>query len=208
VLPDRTVFEGLLAPVLQDLSLVLDSSQIAALFRHYELLERWNRQINLTGIRSAGDLVSRHFGESLALAKALGPGTGSVVDIGSGGGFPGVPIAVCWPNRRVTLIESAGKKAVFLKEVARAHSNLAVHEGRLETYGGRAEWATMRGVALAGLGREVARIASRVALIGSAAKAGELGAELPLREIEQNGIAWDPRTVILLGEIEPSTSST
>ena len=205
---DRTEFERLLNAVLAHLSLRFDSVQIGALYRHYELLRRWNRQLNLTGIRAPKDVVSRHFGESLAVAEVIGSGTGSVVDIGSGGGFPGVPIAVCWPNRAVTLVESLGKKAVFLKEVAREHKNLAVQEGRFEGYRGRAEWATARGVALSGLGEVVRGVACKVALVVSGARVPEVSAELSLMGIEEHGIAWDSRTVVLVGRTVPRGTET
>ena len=87
-----------------------------------ELLLRWNARTNLTAIREPEEIVRRHFGESLFLATSLRellqPGT-SVLDFGSGAGFPGIPLQIFAPALHVTLAESQGKKAAFLREAAR-----------------------------------------------------------------------------------------
>jgi 16S rRNA (guanine527-N7)-methyltransferase len=83
------------------------------------LLLRWNARMNLTAIRKPEEIVQRHFGESLFTALHLGdPDT--VLDLGSGAGFPGLPIALLRSEIRVTLAESQGKKASFLREAIRS----------------------------------------------------------------------------------------
>ncbi len=82
------------------------------------LLLRWNERMNLTSVRDARQIVSRHFGESLFLARLL-QGGGSLLDLGSGAGFPGLPIQLWHRGLRVTLAESHGKKAAFLREAVR-----------------------------------------------------------------------------------------
>lgn len=89
---------------------------------YLELLVKWNARTNLTAIREPEEMVRRHFGESLfvgvALRDRLVPGA-TVLDYGSGAGFPGLPVALLLPDVRVTLAESQGKKASFLREAVR-----------------------------------------------------------------------------------------
>ncbi len=205
---DREQFVGALTAVLRQLCLELNAAQVDELYGHYTLLMRWNRRMNLTSIKDPREIVLRHFGESLAVGKVIGPGEGSVVDIGSGGGFPGGPIAVLWPERFVTLVESAGKKAVFLKELARGCTNLGVYGGRIENFAARAEWVIARGVALSEIVGSVGRIADRVAVLVSGAKAGDAATELGLKEVEEHPVAWDNRTVVLMGRVGVAVGST
>ncbi len=86
---------------------------------YLDLLLRWNRRINLTAIRDEEGILSRHFVECIAAAYALPEGVRTLLDFGSGAGFPGIPIALCRPEIEVTLAESQGKKAAFLREVVR-----------------------------------------------------------------------------------------
>jgi 16S rRNA (guanine527-N7)-methyltransferase len=85
---------------------------------YLELILKWNAQMNLTAIREPEEIVRRHFGESLFVSGFLG-GIATLLDYGSGAGFPGVPIQIVRPDLRVTLAESQGKKAAFLREVVR-----------------------------------------------------------------------------------------
>jgi 16S rRNA (guanine527-N7)-methyltransferase len=130
----------------------LTESQIAALLSPYlgavaspenlmprlssylDLLLKWNARTNLTAIRQPDEIVQRHFGESLFTALHLGaPNT--LLDLGSGAGFPGLPIALLRPEIRVTLAESQGKKASFLREAIRTLKveNAEVWAARAET---------------------------------------------------------------------------
>ena len=93
------------------------------------MLQRWNARVNLTAIRNEEEIVTRHFGESLFAARHLFrqcspvlPGVQglAVVDVGSGAGFPGIPIKLWAPEISLTLVESNHKKATFLREVVRA----------------------------------------------------------------------------------------
>ena len=98
-------------------------SPIYGKLSHYlDLLLRWNARTNLTAIREPEEIVRRHFGESLFaarhLANRLSPDA-TLLDFGSGAGFPGLPIQLWLPNLRVTLAESQGKKASFLREAVR-----------------------------------------------------------------------------------------
>ena len=114
---------ALLSPFLGGAS--LSDSQLAQLASYLELLLRWNARINLTAVRDPEQIVTRHFGESLFAARHLYPscslatGDCSLLDIGSGPGFPGLPIKIWAPALPTTLLESNQRKATFLREVVR-----------------------------------------------------------------------------------------
>jgi 16S rRNA (guanine527-N7)-methyltransferase len=91
------------------------AAESTALGAFVELLLRWNKVYNLTGVRGADEVVDRHLIESFAL-RALLAGS-EVADVGSGGGLPGVPLAIVEPERRFTLIESRAKRVRFLRHV-------------------------------------------------------------------------------------------
>ncbi len=103
-------------------------------FQNYlDLLLRWNQHLNLTAIRDPLQIIQRHFVESAFAAQHLPAGTTSLLDYGSGAGFPGIPIAICRPEIQVTLAEAQGKKASFLREALRVLSLPGqVYAGRVE----------------------------------------------------------------------------
>jgi 16S rRNA (guanine527-N7)-methyltransferase len=94
------------------------SEVLAQLSAYLDLLLRWNAKTNLTAIRDPEGIVRRHFGESLFVAAHL-PSGSTLLDLGSGAGFPGLPIQLAHPGLRVTLAESQNKKASFLREAVR-----------------------------------------------------------------------------------------
>ncbi len=97
------------------------------------LLVKWNARINLTSVRKPEEMVRRHFAESIFAARQIPKGVKTLLDFGSGAGFPGIPIAICRPEIGVTLAESQGKKAAFLREAARTLGLKAeVWAGRVE----------------------------------------------------------------------------
>jgi len=117
---------------LSAIGLPLAAKQAAALAAFVELLLKWNKVYNLTGVRGADEVVDRHFVESFALRPLL-KGT-HVADVGSGGGLPGVPLAIVEPERRFTLIESRAKRVRFLRHVVAELelANTEVAHGRAE----------------------------------------------------------------------------
>ncbi len=142
-----------LSALLAEAAIELDRPALAALQTHFDLLLRWNQKINLTGIRDPEQILRRHFLESLLLTKVLKLGTGVLYDIGSGAGFPGLPLKAAHPELKLILVESSQKKAAFLKEVIRAAGlqGTQVEATRLETLVQRADaeaadWITMRAV--------------------------------------------------------------
>lgn len=153
---------------------VLSSAQLEHISTYIDILLRWNARINLTAIRNPEEIVQRHFGESLFAARHLfqglsgdsdaekyvGPGLrpgqaerGSaaltVADVGSGAGFPGLPVKLWAPHISLALIESNQKKATFLREVTRALTltDVNIQNARAETLTGASfDVVTLRAV--------------------------------------------------------------
>ena len=128
----------------------LTEQQLAATSAYLNLLLKWNSRINLTAVRSADEVLRRHFGESFFAAQNLikNDYAGTVIDLGSGAGFPGIPMAMYAPSAQVTLIESNTKKAAFLNEVVRTLGlkNAKVFNRRAEDNSERSELVVMRAV--------------------------------------------------------------
>lgn len=163
---------------------------------YLDLLVRWNERTNLTAIRQPEAMVQRHFGESLFagihLAERL-EGQPTLLDVGSGAGFPGLPIQLLWPDWRVTLAESQGKKASFLREVVRSLGlSTEVHATRVETLAQERRFAavTLRAVDNMALAMELA--AGRVepggwlAVLGREELRREADASFPVPGAEQS----------------------
>ena len=124
----------------------LTSEQLALLEDHYQLLLRWNQKINLTRITSLQDAVRYHYCESLYLATRLPQGPLRIVDIGSGAGFPGIPVAIYRPECNLDLVESHKRKAVFLREAVRELTNVRVLAQRAEALTDPYDWTISRAV--------------------------------------------------------------
>jgi 16S rRNA (guanine(527)-N(7))-methyltransferase RsmG len=125
----------------------LSDIQLERLESHYTALTRWNERLNLTRIRGLEESVRFHYCESLFLGRFLPPGPHRIVDIGSGGGFPGVPVAIIRPECEVTLVESHQRKAVFLREISRGLGNVCVIPKRAEEVEATFDWLVSRAVA-------------------------------------------------------------
>jgi 16S rRNA (guanine527-N7)-methyltransferase len=111
------------------------------------LLQKWNARTNLTAIRDEEGILSRHFLESILCAHKLPQGIVSLLDFGSGAGFPGIPIALIRPEISVTLAESQNKKAAFLREAVRTlNLETKVHSARAETLATKFDCVTLRAV--------------------------------------------------------------
>jgi 16S rRNA (guanine527-N7)-methyltransferase len=136
----ESAIADLLTPYLPDPPATL----FPQLSTYLDLLLKWNARTNLTAIRDPEEIVRRHFGESLFAARHLNPttpnpatpdpGPGTLLDFGSGAGFPGLPIALLRPHLQVTLAESQNKKAAFLREAVRTLNlpNVEVWAARVE----------------------------------------------------------------------------
>ena len=144
--------ETRLRQLLEPFGLDLSSAQAEQILAYLHLLLRWNQKINLTAIRSPEECVTRHFGESLFIARYVEL-RGHLLDIGSGAGFPGLALKIAFPKIAVTLLEPVVKKRAFLKEAARVcgFGPVEVRSERLEDLAGVTpapafDFATMRAV--------------------------------------------------------------
>ena len=114
--------EALLSGV-QRLGLDLGEEQIALFQRYFQELVEWNLRTNLTAITDYREVQTKHFLDSLTVSLVIPrdvTANGTLMDVGSGAGFPGLPLKILWPGLRVTLVESVGKKAAFLRHLAGA----------------------------------------------------------------------------------------
>lgn len=122
----------------QALGLRLDEGQVRALLDYLGLLDKWNRVYNLTAVREPGQMLRLHLLDSLALVPPLLRHTegraATVLDVGSGGGLPGVVLAIVCPELRVVCLDAVAKKAFFVQQVAGdlGLSNLSGRHGRVE----------------------------------------------------------------------------
>ena len=110
------------------------TAEVCAAIRAYTpLLQRWNRSISLTTVTNPLDIIRFHFGESMFAASAI-PLNGRLADVGSGAGFPGIPLKILIPSLSIVLIESNAKKAGFLAEAVRVLGleDVEVYRGRFE----------------------------------------------------------------------------
>lgn len=113
---EQSAYE-LLQRGLKMLDISFTEEQADAFLIYLEELKKWNRVYNLTGLKTDRDIIIKHFLDSLLFAKVLPPEALTLADIGSGAGFPGIPIKIICPNLLVFLIEPTQKKAVFLRHI-------------------------------------------------------------------------------------------
>ena len=145
---DHKRITELLSPFLDEVA--LSDIQLGQVTAYLDLLLKWNAKFNLSAIRDPEEIIARHFGESLFAARHLleSSSVSSAIDVGSGAGFPGLPLKIWAPGLKLVLVESNHRKATFLREVARtlAFSDVAVMSRRAEEIGDKAELVTFRAV--------------------------------------------------------------
>lgn len=122
---------------LEELNISLDKRQMCQFLQYYELLVEWNSFMNLTAITDYDEVIKKHFIDSLSLIKAIDLSDEiKVIDIGTGAGFPGIPLKIAFPNLKVTLLDSLNKRIKFLNEVIdklELKDIIAIH-GRAEDF--------------------------------------------------------------------------
>ncbi len=131
---DETGTGGLLKKGLKELGLTASDDQINAFMTYLSELKKWNKAYNLTAIKKDGDIVIKHFLDSLLYLKALPEDGIKIADIGSGAGFPGIPLKIIRPEIEMYLIEPSMKKSAFLRHVVKQLHlrNTSVIEKRIE----------------------------------------------------------------------------
>ena len=136
---DRSKFH-ILEDGCQAFGVTLTDKQIEQFEKYYELLVEWNKVMNLTGITEFDEVMQKHFVDSVAAAKyAEMEKVNSLIDVGTGAGFPGIPLKIVYPHIQVTLLDSLNKRIKFLEEVV---DNLGLTG--IETVHGRAEDAAKK----------------------------------------------------------------
>lgn len=125
---------GILRPYVRN---PLSDSQLSSIATYLALLKKWNQTIPLTSIEEDTEIVARHFGESLFAGSVISMEAGRLADVGSGAGFPGIPLKIASPGLHVTLMEPNAKKCAFLREVQAVLglSDVEVMRSRYEDFG-------------------------------------------------------------------------
>jgi 16S rRNA (guanine527-N7)-methyltransferase len=117
-----------------EMGVSLTEAQADKLLDYLDLLQKWNKAYNLTAVRERSAMLTQHLLDSLSIVPHLPPG--DLLDVGSGGGLPGIPLAILQPERSITLIDTVGKKVAFLKQAAIALGlkNLEAVSDRIESW--------------------------------------------------------------------------
>lgn len=124
---------------LEEFNILLNEQQINQFYKYYELLKEWNSFMNLTTIIEFDEVLKKHFVDSLSLVKVipdLSQKDYSLIDIGTGAGFPGIPLKIVFSNLKITLLDSLNKRVQFLNEVINqlGLENITVIHGRAEDF--------------------------------------------------------------------------
>ncbi len=183
---------------LGELALALPAGATEKLLEYTQLLAKWNRTYNLTAVREPLEMVTHHLLDSLAVIPHLPMAErASLADAGSGGGLPGVPLAIARPDWRVTVNDASEKKAAFLRQavIELGLGNVEVHEGRLEAWRPAAGFAVVISRALAELAGFIAACRHLVAPGGLLAA---MKGVYPRAELENLAAGCDCSRVIAL----------
>jgi len=182
----------------------LSDWQIERLKLHYALLTRWERVLSLTSVRTLEDAVERHYCESVFAAYHLPEGEVSVGDVGSGAGFPGIPIAIVRQDSSVVLIESHQRKAAFLKEASRDLANIRVAARRAEDVADRFDWVVSRAVRYSDIAAALKKLGRNAELLTGEVQAADL---LGFEWREPIRLPWGERRYLWIGSNSGSSAA-
>ena len=118
---------------LKELNIELSEKQLNQFYNYMNILIEWNKVMNLTNITETEEIIQKHFVDSLTILKSIKEND-SIIDVGTGAGFPGIPIKIAFPETRITLLDSLNKRIKFLEEVINK-----LELKNIETIHGRAE---------------------------------------------------------------------
>ena len=138
---DRAAESAQLIAGAAKMGVALTEAQSDKLLDYLDLLQKWNKAYNLTAVRERPAMLTQHLLDSLSIVPHLPPG--DLLDVGSGGGLPGIPLAILQPERSITLVDTVGKKVAFLKQAAMTLGlkNLQAVSTRIESWVPPAEHA-------------------------------------------------------------------
>ena len=226
--PETTTSHGLLAKGAAEIGIDLDGAQLQRFERYFHEITEWSSRVNLTSVTGWESVQTVHFLDSLTVSLAFpseGMGAGRLLDVGSGAGFPGVPLKIAFPRLRVTLIESRGKKTAFLRRLAEALDlELDVRTGRAESLAhrpdlrGRFDLVTSRAVGSLSVLAELCLPFCRTGGMAIAQKRGDVYEELGRAgyAAEAVGGRWkgveevpssildDGRRLVLMEKVQPT----
>jgi 16S rRNA (guanine(527)-N(7))-methyltransferase RsmG len=180
----------------------IDSEISRVLMKHYELLRIWNRRLNLTSVSGLEEAAVRHYAESLFLASLVPDSARRVADLGSGGGFPGFPLAVLRPNVEVVLIEADQRKVAFLREVSDFALNVRVRCIRVESLDGLFDGVVGRAIRPADVLTTARRIAGWFGILLSLRDAEVLAGSV---DSQVRPLPWDSSSAALVGIVPRET---
>lgn len=150
-----------LKKVLDDNRIVYNDSSIDMLLKYYEMVIKKNEVMNLTAITEFDEFAVKHFADSLSLGRVIDPSGKKIIDIGTGAGFPGIPLKILYPDIRLTLLDSLNKRIEFLKDVVSElglKDVICIH-GRAEEFGRKPEYREQYDIAVS---RAVANLSTLV----------------------------------------------
>lgn len=193
---------------LEQLNIILSDKQINQFIAYYEILIEWNSFMNLTAITEFDQVIKKHFLDSLSLVKAYDLSKeSSIVDIGTGAGFPGVPLKIAFPHLKITLLDSLNKRIKFLNEVKDklTLANLETLHGRAEDF---AKPEKLREKYDLCVSRAVANLSTLSELCLPYVKVGGRFISYKSEKIKEESIAAKKAIGILGGEVEKQVEFT